>query len=630
MSNTMKTPGVYIQELDAFGNAVVPVPTAVPAFVGYTAQTSFNGKSLLNKAVKVTSLAEFLMIFGPTAPQVQYKITSAILPERIDTLQNVVNTTKKALDAANAVVTKAGDNATPAQTKAATDAKTANDNATAALTAAQADPNIKALVTAQEALTKAEEAATPDKPADPDGKLAAAVKEAQTTLDNIALNADFATGGYAYNIDTSTVNYRMYSSIKFFYENGGGDCYVMSIGAYDYSKEALKDTTDFMNAITLLKKETEPTMLVIPDLVEIMDPTADPTSDTYLQDKYANAYSLQNEMINHCGEMMNRVAILDIPGGYSEPLVGTTSVEQFRNSVEPLDPKFNSYAAAYYPWLHTTVYQTSEISYNNINKASYNIVTNMLNVEFTDKNGVLNPDMSKIISAFTSDPKTTPQQTTLDKADLILSNLSKSYQLLTGAIMANMNLMAPSAGMAGIYTSVDNNEGVWVAPANVGIQSTIMPAIKIDHAAQEDLNMPIDGKAVCAIRAFTGRGNLVWGARTLDGNSNDWRYVNVRRTLIYIEQSVKDAAKAYVFAPNDAGTWVNVKSMISSFLTGLWKQGGLVGPKPADAFSVSVGIGSTMTGEDILMGVMRVAVKVAVSHPAEFIEITFQQEMQKG
>jgi hypothetical protein len=142
--------------------------------------------------------------------------------------------------------------------------------------------------------------------------------------------------------------------------------------------------------------------------------------------------------------------------------------------------------------------------------------------------------------------------------------------------------------------------------------------------------MPIDGKSICAIRAFTGRGNLVWGARTLDGNSNDWRYINVRRTLMYIEQSVQDAAKAYVFAPNDAGTWVNVKSMISSFLTGLWKQGGLVGPKPADAFSVTIGLGSTMTGDDILNGIMRVAVKVAVSHPAEFIEITFQQEMQKG
>lgn len=630
MSTTMKTPGVYIQELDAFGNAVVPVPTAVPAFIGYTAQTSFNGKSLLNKAVKVTSLAEFLMIFGPTAPEVQYEVSSAILPERLDTLQKVVDATAKTLKSANDAVTKAGDKVTPAQTKAAADAKTANDNATDALTKAQADENIAALIAAKSKLEKAESAATADKPADPDGKLAAAVKSAQATLDKVALEADFSTGGYAYNLTTTTVNYRMYSSIKFFYENGGGNCYIMSIGAYDYSKKAITDTTDFMNAITLLKKETEPTMLVIPDLVEIMDPTADPESDTYLQDKYANAYSLQNEMINHCGEMMNRVAVLDIPGGYSEPLVGTTSVEQFRNSVEPLDPKFNSYAAVYYPWLHTTVYQTSEVSYKNIDKASYKVVTNMLNVEFTDAKGVLNTNMEKIISAFTSDPANTPQETTLDKANLILSNLSKSYQLLTGAIMSNMNLIAPSAGMAGIYTSVDNNEGVWVAPANVGIQSTIMPAIKIDHAAQEDLNMPIDGKSVCAIRAFTGRGNLVWGARTLDGNSNDWRYVNVRRTLIYIEQSVQDAAKAYVFAPNDAGTWVNVKSMISSFLTGLWKQGGLVGPKPADAFSVSVGLGSTMTGEDILNGIMRVAVKVAVSHPAEFIEITFQQEMQKG
>ena len=623
MATPMKTPGVYIQELDAFGNSVVPVATAVPAFIGYTEQTSFNGKSLLNKAVKVTSLAEFLTIFGKTAPQVQYSITAAILPERLDALQKVIDNSAKGLEAANAALTKAGTNATQDQKDAVAAAKAANTNAAAALKTAQADPNIKALLDAQKAL-----AANTD-PAKA-GDLEKTVKAAQLTIDTMTANADFAANGYAYTIAPTTINYRMYSSIKFFYENGGGDCYVMTIGGYDYSKSAITDTTDFMNAIALLKKETEPTMLVIPDVVEIMDPTADPGSATYLQDKYANAYSLQNEMINHCGEMMNRVAILDIPGGYSEPLVGTTSVEQFRNSVEPLDPKFNSYAAAYYPWLHTTVYQTSEISSGNISKKSYNQLTDLLNIEFTDSSGVLNPKMSKVISAFSSDPKANPPQTSVEKANLILQNLSKSYQLLTAAIMANMNLMAPSAGMAGIYTSVDNNEGVWVAPANVGIQSTISPAIKIDHEAQEDLNMPLDGKSICAIRAFTGRGNLVWGARTLDGNSNDWRYVNVRRTLIYVEQSVKDAAKTYVFAPNDASTWVAVRSMISNFLTGLWSQGGLVGPKPADAFSVSVGLGSTMTADDILNGIMKVAVKVAVSHPAEFIEITFQQEMQKG
>ena len=526
MSTTMKTPGVYIQELDAFGNAVVPVPTAIPAFIGYTAKTSFNGKSILNIAVKVTSLSEFLLIFGDEAPQVQYNITSTL----------------------------------------------------------QTDKSQK------------------NKTKEQDG---------------------FTTGGYAYSITPATIKYRMYSSIKFFYENGGGTCYIMSIGTYDYSKPAITDTTGFMNAITLFEKETEPTILVIPDAVEIMDPTADATSSTYLQDKYANAYSLQNAMINHCGEMMNRIAILDIPGGYSEPLVGTTSFEQFRNSIK--DSNFNSYAAAYYPWLHTTVFQTSEISYKNIDKKAYSQVTQLLNLEFTDAKGVINPEMAKIISAFSATPATS-----LDKASVALQNLSTSYQLLIGSIMADMNLMAPSAGMAGIYTTVDNNEGVWVAPANLRVQSTISPAIKIDHATQEDLNVPINGKSICAIRAFTGRGNLVWGARTLDGNSNDWRYINVRRTMIYIEQSIKNAAKAYVFAPNDPGTWVNVKSMISNFLTGLWQQGGLVGSRPADAFSVSVGLGSTMTGDDILNGIMRVTIKVAISRPAEFIEITFQQEMQKS
>ena len=626
MSTTMKTPGVYIQEKDAFGNSVVPVATAVPAFIGYTEKTSYNGKSLLNKAVKVTSLAEFLTIFGDSAPEVKYTISSSILPDRLDALQKVVDSTKKEFDAANDAVTKAGNNATQDQKDAAAAAKTANDDATAALTAAEADPNIKALQDAQKALAANQDPAKAD-------ALEADVKTAQATFDNLVNNASFCSDGYAYNIVTNTINYRMYSSMKFFYENGGGDCYVISIGAYDFNKKAITDTTDFMNAITLLKKETDPTMLVIPDVVEISDPTADPQSATYLQDKYANAYSLQNEMINHCGEMMNRVAILDVPGGYSEPLVGTTSVEQFRNSVEPTLAKSNSYAAVYYPWLHTTVYQTSEISYANVDvstTASYEQVNQMLTIEFTNSKGELNKDMEKVMSAFTTDPTNNPAQMSLEKADSILQNLSKSYQLLMGAIMEDMNLIAPSAGMAGIYTTVDNQEGVWIAPANVGIQSTVTPAIKIDHAAQEDLNMPVDGKSICAIRAFTGRGNLVWGARTLDGNSNDWRYVNVRRTMIYIEQSVKEAAKAYVFAPNDASTWVAVTSMISNFLTGLWNQGGLVGPKAADAFSVSVGLGSTMTNDDIQNGIMRVMVKVAVSHPAEFIEITFQQEMQKA
>ena len=152
--------------------------------------------------------------------------------------------------------------------------------------------------------------------------------------------------------------------------------------------------------------------------------------------------------------------------------------------------------------------------------------------------------------------------------------------------------------------------------------------MNISNDDQEDLNVPIEGKAVNAIRTFLGRGVLVWGARTLDGNSQDWRYVNVRRTMIMLEQSIKMACDAYVFAPNDAGTWLMVKNMIENFLSNQWKSGALAGVKPADAYDVSVGLGSTMTGNDILEGYMRVTVRVAVVRPAEFIVITFQQKMQ--
>ncbi|SNR14681.1 phage tail sheath family protein [Tenacibaculum jejuense] len=550
----MKTPGVYIQELDAFGNAVVPVPTAIPAFIGYTGKTSYNGKDLVNKAVRVTSLAEFNAIFGSQPPQIQFNVN--LVP-------------------ANAPAPKA---ATPDASKKKGDAAKATT------------PQVDTTTTA-----------TPDFFIDADG----------------------------YSLATSTVNYRLYSAIKFFYENGGGTCYVVSTGAYDYSLTGLTSTDPFTDALTVLEKETEPTMIVIPDSVELMDPT-----ETELAKKYALCYTLQGQLINHCGALATRVALLDVPGGYSEPLVGTTSVEAFRNAVEPTLPKFNSYAAVYYPWLHTTVNQLTDISYNNIAQGSYTTVKAMLNAEFPNivdpKTGTSSPNpIVKYINALFA-AKPGADGITRDKADAVLKNLSSSYKLLLKHMLEHLNLMTPSAAMAGIYTTVDNNEGVWVAPANVGVQGVIAPSIKIDLKAQEDLNMPLDGKSVCAIRSFPGKGVLVWGARTLDGNSNDWRYINVRRTLIYIEQSVKEAASAYVFAPNDAKTWVSVKSMISNFLLGLWNQGGLVGPKPADAFSVTVGLGSTMTADDILNGRMIVAVKVAVSHPAEFIEITFQQEMQKG
>ena len=91
---------------------------------------------------------------------------------------------------------------------------------------------------------------------------------------------------------------------------------------------------------------------------------------------------------------------------------------------------------------------------------------------------------------------------------------------------------------------------------------------------------------------------------------------------------MKKATAQFLFEPNDANTWATVKSMTENFLTNFWKDGGLAGAKPEDAFSVQVGLGSTMTPQDILDGYMRVTVLLAVSRPAEFVVITLDQKMQ--
>src|SRR5690606_122776 len=163
-----------------------------------------------------------------------------------------------------------------------------------------------------------------------------------------------------------------------------------------------------------------------------------------------------------------------------------------------------------------------------------------------------------------------------------------------------------------VYARVDNSLGVWRAPANVGLSYVIQPSQVVSNLTQEDMNVTTTGKSVNAIRSFIGKGTLVWGARTLDGNSNEWRYINVRRFYNFAEESIRKATEPFVFQSNDANTWVSIRSMISSFLTLQWKAGALAGASTDQAFYVNVGLGSTMTPEDILNGTMVIEVGMAV------------------
>ena len=106
--------------------------------------------------------------------------------------------------------------------------------------------------------------------------------------------------------------------------------------------------------------------------------------------------------------------------------------------------------------------------------------------------------------------------------------------------------------------------------------------------------------------------------------------ISLRRTIVMLEQSIKLELQAYMFAPNESDTWTSVESAISNFLFQQWTSGMLAGTTPAEAYSVSTGLGQTMTPDDILNGVMKVAVKVALERPAEFITLQFQQQMNEG
>ena len=205
------------------------------------------------------------------------------------------------------------------------------------------------------------------------------------------------------------------------------------------------------------------------------------------------------------------------------------------------------------------------------------------------------------------------------------------YNQVKDALTRKRVTLPPSATMAGIYSRVDRDRGVWKAPANVSVMAVVSADKKMTDADQEGLNVdPTAGKSINAIRDFTGKGTLVWGARTLAGNDNEWRYVPVRRLFIAIEENTRKASAFAVFEPNDATTWLKVRGMIESYLYSLWERGALAGSTPEAAYYVHVGLGKTMTAQDVLEGRLIVEIGIAAVRPAEFVVLRFMHKLQQA
>jgi len=298
--------------------------------------------------------------------------------------------------------------------------------------------------------------------------------------------------------------------------------------------------------------------------------------------------------LEHCGSLKDRFAILDVKEqANADPINTSQDLETARESYGDANL---SYGAAYYPFLNTVIPSLAD-------EASISVDTTL-------------PGAS---------PAAPVNLDSLKRTSTDLYNKIKK-------LLADQRVTLPSSpAIAGSYVSVDRERGVWKAPANIGLRAVISPVDLMTDGQQGLFNIDATtGKSINAIRAFTGRGTVVWGARTLAGNDNEWRYIPVRRLFITIEESVKKATNFAVFEPNDASTWLKVKGMIESYLYGLWEQGALQGSKPENAYFVTVGLGKTMTAQDILNGLLVVEIGIAAVRPAEFIILKFSHRLAQA
>jgi len=391
----------------------------------------------------------------------------------------------------------------------------------------------------------------------------------QPQAETIAVALTTAGAGFGSAVTPPPATHLLHYAVKSFFDNGGGKCYVVSVAGY--ASPAVVDVGELSAGLAAVALEDEPTLLVIPEAVRLG----------------ANDYAtLAQAMLLQCGTLKDRFAILDLFDGgaaQDDSALGAHRAAFGNNHLK--------YGAAYYPFLRSGI--------------NHFVRSDEGNVAVSIDGGAA----AALGSLRTSN--------------------TAAYNTVKSALREHHVVLPPSGAVAGVYAMTDTARGVWKAPANVSLNNVIEPLVKLDNAHQDGLNIdPITGKSVNAIRAFAGKGVLVWGARTLAGNDNEWRYVSVRRFFNMVEESVKKSSYWAVFEPNDANTWVKVRGMIENYLTQKWREGALAGATTKEAFFVRCGLGTTMTAQDILEGRMNVEIGMAVVRPAEFVVLKFSHKLQ--
>ncbi|GAA0727899.1 hypothetical protein GCM10009430_36480 [Aquimarina litoralis] len=652
MATTYKTPGVYIEEIVKFPPSVAQVETAIPAFIGYTEKAKEKEEDLTETLhmdpKRITSMLEYEVHFGFPQKETALGITiTEVDGEKSITVTEPVEDEKSPFlmyyamqmyfangggpcyvvsvnTYADAI---ANNSSTPVQFNDLTDGLNTLEK--------EDEPTLLLFPDATSLANEADFYNLYNNALAQCKKMQDRFSIIDTYTDDEDVEMNEPEG--VRNLITSDIDEKKYGAVYF--------PYLKTILDYHYDEDALEITHNTNQPVLL--SDTNDLLTNIADAQAAMTGlvTTLTTEDTALQamtagDALANSSTITNaltpivESLSAIVEDTNTIvsnAHTAAANSNEDAVVSdaaTAAADALAVVVED-----SSTIATLITSLETHLTTIQEAANGTAVKTeSANAVLALATVDamIDAVEALITPP---VITAITNAQAVDPDSGNLDgfKLSAIKDMDSATYNNIKTAINNLPLELPPSSAMAGVYARVDNDRGVWKAPANVSVKYTVKPSQKITNDIQDRLNVDTTaGKSINAIRTFTGKGTLVWGSRTLAGNDKEWRYVPVRRFFNMAEESIKKATEQFVFEPNDRNTWVRVKAMINNFLTLQWRAGALAGPTPDKAFYVNVGLGETMTANDVLDGKMIIEIGMAVVRPAEFIILRFSHKMQEA
>ncbi len=359
----------------------------------------------------------------------------------------------------------------------------------------------------------------------------------------------------------------LYYSVENFYKNfdAGLSLTILSLGSF--TEKSAPSIDDYKKALEILNQNEDFTVLVFSEMQYLQD------------DDYADFVTATLEICQN----KNRFFIIDLPNKKIQCTY--RYFEEFRNLLPDNRDELLTSCAAYFSSLETNSgYLFSE------EKSIVNIGNQAISLHALKNE---NPEL---------------------------------YSRILFRIKNKKVILPPSSFIAKIYLKNDAERGIWKAPSTIPLPVKAI-FYTINEVVQSEMNVHPTGKSINAIRNFPGKGTLVWGARTLNGNNHEFRYINVVRFIKLIKASINRSLDTLVFETNNSNTCFKIKSMVENFLHQYWRNGALQGEESKYAYYVRCGLNENMTENDLTENHLIIDFAIALFRPGEFINIRIHKNL---